>query len=64
MVRLLFFLFIGAAVWYGLRVFRRHHARVARDLKDAEGSLGKEASVELERDPQTGVYRPRDDKRD
>lgn len=63
MVRLLFFLFVGAAVWYGWHLFRRQQARVARDPKDAEGTLGREKTVELERDPKTGIYRP-SDKRD
>ena len=60
MVRLLFFLLLGAAAWYGWRVVRRHMARVTRDLKDAEGSLARQKTVELERDPKTGVYRPSD----
>lgn len=58
MVRLLLFVLIGAAVWYGWRVFRRQQARVARELKDAETVVSKKATVELERDPKTGVYRP------
>jgi len=63
MARLLLFLIVGAAAWYGWRLFRRQQARVARHLNDAEGTLGKTTAVELERDPKTGVYRPRD-KRD
>jgi hypothetical protein len=58
MARLLFFLFVGAAAWYGWRAFRRQQARVARDLNEAEGTLAKSRTVELERDPKTGVYRP------
>jgi hypothetical protein len=59
-IRLLFFVFVGAAVWYGWRVFRRQQARVAQSLKDVEGTLGKRKTVNLERDPKTGVYRPED----
>jgi hypothetical protein len=60
MARLFLILLLGAAVWYGWRWFRRQQARVTRDLKDAEGSLGGQKTVELERDPKTGVYRPSD----
>jgi hypothetical protein len=58
--RPLLFLLIGAAVWYGWRAFRRQQARVARDLRDAESALSEEKTVKLERDPETGVYRPRE----
>jgi hypothetical protein len=60
MARLLLFLLAGAAVWYGWRMFRRQQARVTRDLRDAESTLAKEGTVELRRDPKTGVYRPSD----
>jgi hypothetical protein len=60
MARLLLILLIGAAVWYGWRLFRRQQARVTRDLRDAEGTIAREKTVELERDPKTGVYRPSD----
>ena len=60
MARLFLILLLGAAAWYGWRWFRRQQARVTRDLKDAEGSLGRQRTVELERDPKTGVYRPSD----
>lgn len=60
MARLLFFLLLGGAAWYGWRVLRRQMARVTRDLKDADDSLAGEKTVELERDPKTGVYRPSD----
>lgn len=58
MARLLLFLLVGAAVWYGWRMFRRQQARVARHFKDGEGTLDKKTAIELERDPKTGVYRP------
>jgi hypothetical protein len=60
MARLLLILLIGGAVWYGWRLFRRQQARVTRDLRDAEGTIAREKTVELERDPKTGVYRPSD----
>jgi hypothetical protein len=58
-IRLLYVLLVGAAVWYGWRLFRRNQARVANALRDLEGVLGQRKSVELERDPETGVYRPK-----
>ena len=60
MARLLFFLLIGGAVWYGWRAFRRQQDRVNQALKKAEDSLTRKEPVQLERDPKTGVYRPTD----
>jgi len=47
-------------VWYFWRTLRRQQARVEGALKQAETSLAKKDSIELEKDPNTGVYRPRD----
>lgn len=58
MVKLLLYALVGAAIWYGWRVFRRQQARVTEALKKAEGSLRKNETVQLEKDPETGVYRP------
>lgn len=60
MVRLLFILFIGAAAWYGWRAFRRHQERIAKALRESESTVARDKAVELEKDPDTGVYRPRD----
>jgi len=60
MVRLLLFAVIALGVWYGWRVLRRQASRVTEALKDAEGSLAEKKTVELEKDPKTGVYRPTD----
>ena len=60
MVRLLFILLLGGLAWYGLRVFRRHQGRLSRSSREAETSLRRDKAVELEKDPETGVYRPRD----
>ena len=60
MARLLFFLLVGGAVWYGWRAFRRQQDRVNQALKKAEDSLTRKEPVQLERDPKTGVYRPTD----
>lgn len=60
MVRLLFIVFLGAVAWYGWHVFRRHQDRVTKALRETESPLAKDKPVELEKDPDTGVYRPRD----
>ncbi len=60
MARLLIFALVGAAVWYGWRAFRRQQDRVSNALKEAEGSLSKKEPLTLEKDPETGVYRPTD----
>ena len=60
MVRLLLFAVIALGVWYAWRALRRQTTRVAEALKEAEGSVAKKKTVELEKDPETGVYRPTD----
>jgi hypothetical protein len=60
MARVLLFALLGAAAWYGWQALRRNQVRVAEALKRAEGSLAKEETVTLEKDPETGVYRPID----
>jgi len=51
----------GAGLVAGYRIYRRETKRVAAALREAEASLkGRERSEgpTLERDPETGVYRP------
>jgi hypothetical protein len=60
MVRLLLVALAGAAVWYGWRVFQRQQSRVNKALWEAEASLAKKEPVRLEKDPETGIYRPID----
>ena len=60
MARILLFALLGAAAWYGWQALRRNQGRVAEALKRAEGSLAKKETVTLEKDPETGVYRPID----
>jgi hypothetical protein len=60
MVRLLLFALVGAAVWYGWRAFRRQQDRVNKALWEAEASLAKKEPIKLEKDPETGIYRPTD----
>lgn len=60
MARLLFILLLAGLAWYGWRVFRRYQEQLSKPLKEAETSLRKDKAVELEKDPESGVYRPRD----
>jgi hypothetical protein len=60
MVRVLLFALAGAAVWYGWRALRRQQNRVTEALKEAEASLARKEPIRLEKDPETGVYRPSD----
>ena len=60
MVRVLLFALAGAAVWYGWRAFKRQQDRVTKALWEAEASLAKKEPIRLEKDPETGIYRPAD----
>ena len=60
MVRVLLFALAGAAVWYGWRAFQRQQSRVGAALKEAEATLRRQEPVLLEKDPKTGIYRPKD----
>ena len=52
---------IGAGLWLGWRAVKREMARVDRKLREAEAeAASKEAPIPLERDPETGVYAPKD----
>ena len=60
MVPLLAIVGIGVAVGLGWRALGRSHARTVEQLKRARSNLDKRAPVTtLEKDPKTGVYRPR-----
>jgi hypothetical protein len=51
---------IALAAGFAWRAIRREHGRVVRALREAESHLGKSKTmVELEKDPKTGVYRPK-----
>lgn len=50
---------IALLVGFGWRSMRKEHRRVVNALKKAEASLDKRAPMTLERDPATGVYKPR-----
>ncbi len=53
---------IALAVGFGWRSVKREHQRVVNALKKAETAVGKRGSktVTLEKDPATGVYKPRE----
>lgn len=59
MVPLIAIVGIGVAVGLGWRALGRRHERVMDQLKRARSNLDKRAPVTLEKDPKTGVYRPR-----
>ena len=55
------FAIAAAIAVLGWRGVKSEHKRVVTALKDAEAALSKRATagtVTLEKDPQTGVYRP------
>ena len=64
MVRLLFLVLIAAAGWYAWRVVKRQTARVDAALRKAEVNarrpVDRQEAISLEKDPETGVYRPSD----
>lgn len=53
---------IALAAGFGWRSVRREHNRVVNALKQAEAAVAKRGpkTVRLEKDPATGVYKPRD----
>lgn len=56
---------ILGAFFLALKLYNRESARVEKKVARAAKRKAEEAkTVELERDPKTGKYRPSDDKRD
>jgi hypothetical protein len=49
----------AAVAIIGWRGVRRQHERVVAALKKAEAAIQRDRPVTLEKDPQTGVYRPK-----
>jgi hypothetical protein len=49
---------VGIVAALSWRAVRREYGKVVDALKGAETSLSKKAPETLERDPETGVYRP------
>ncbi|HZP20469.1 MAG TPA: hypothetical protein VFB16_09695 [Bauldia sp.] len=57
---LTFVLAVAAIVIYvGWRGARRQHDRVVEALRQAEAAVRRDTPVTLEKDPRTGVYRPK-----
>jgi hypothetical protein len=55
---------IGAGLWALARLLRREMTRVEASLREVDAALRRKPEqprVTLERDPGTGVYRPRPD---
>jgi hypothetical protein len=52
---------VGIAGWFGWRAFARERDRIAREL-NRDSRKANDATT-LERDPKTGVYRTRDDRK-
>ena len=64
MPQLLLLTLAGAGLVVGYRWYVRESRRVAQALAEAEAALerrGGRATATLERDPETGIYRPRGD---
>lgn len=62
MPQLILIALAGAGLVLGYRWYLRESKRVARVLAEAEAVLarrGKGGTATLERDPETGIYRPR-----
>ncbi len=52
---------VGAGLWLGWRILRKEMRRVDRELRKAEHDLrAGERPIALEKDPETGVYKPKD----
>jgi hypothetical protein len=63
MPNLLFVALVGVAAWYGWRSLRRQQAQVTEALRRADEALARKEPIKLEKDPETGVYRPADRRR-
>ncbi len=62
MPQLLLFIAAGAGLLLVRRLFRREQDRIAADLRKAKEAMERrdiDHAVPLERDPATGVYRPK-----
>ena len=65
MVQTLILLLAALGLWAGYRWVRQEIGRVQSDLGDAETLRRREEArrPSLEQDPDTGLYKPRDDDR-
>lgn len=65
MPQLLIFALAGAGLWAGYKFLRRQMTRVEADLREADIAVRRRQDaafrVTLERDPHSGVYRPKRD---
>ena len=66
MVQALILILAALGLWAGYRWLRQEMRRVQSDLSDAEETLRRREEAtrpSLEHDPETGLYKPRDDDR-
>jgi len=61
MPQILFFIAAGAGLILGRRWYAHEQRRVAAEIRATEEALARceTASIPLERDPTTGIYRPK-----
>jgi hypothetical protein len=62
MPQVLLLIAAGAGLWLAKRYFRKEQGRIAAELRAAREAMERrdeDSAVPLERDPATGVYRPK-----
>ena len=59
--KLVIFILVGAAIWYGYRAIKREIVRVRGQLRQAEEENNSVAQVQPLEQDEDGVYRVRDD---
>ncbi|MEM7302417.1 MAG: hypothetical protein AAF468_15140 [Pseudomonadota bacterium] len=63
MPQLIFLAAAGVAVWFGYKAIKKEMARVGAQVREAEKTTaqgGMKEIGDLEKDPDTGVYKPKD----
>ncbi len=60
MPQLIFYALVGVVGWYGYKTLKKEMTKVSEKIRKEEDGQPK-AVGELEKDPETGVYRVKDD---
>ncbi len=60
MPQLIFYALVGVVGWYGYKALKKEMAKVSEKIRKEEDGQPKAVS-ELEKDPETGVYRVKDE---
>ncbi len=60
MPQLIFLALVGVAGWYGYKAIRKEMTKISQKVRQEEKG-GPKISGELEQDPETGVYRVKED---